>query len=226
MENEGRLAAGGPGMPGGFWPRIGAGISRQSGGGGGAGDDPRHLAPDGGWGVPPDGRGGGSEEARQLARGYSFRIKRIPPRAPQEKFTGGCRRRKLHILRRCPLGTGSLIPLLLLFPPQTLRLLCGGSPIFPPVTPLKRPKGRGRGPLPLESRPGDRVRAGTEPRPYTVTGSFCGGPMWASAPTEGTGADCRVGLRPPCNDRGFLSFRGAKRRGNPFLPNRVQFPTR
>ena len=106
--------------------------------------------------------------------------------------------------------------------------------------------------------PGER--AGTEPRPYTVTGSFCNGPMWASAPTgygaetedcasigvrtgnpsvslrltapfaqgslwrfrrlraAGTGdADCRVGLRPPRNDRDFLSFRGAKRRGNPFF---------
>ena len=66
MENEGRLAAGGPGMPGGFWPRIGAGISRHSGGGGGAGDDPRHLGM------------------------YSFRIERIHPQTPEEKFWGDC----------------------------------------------------------------------------------------------------------------------------------------
>ena len=149
--------AGGARVPeklGGFWPlESGPWISRRSGGGDSA------------------------EEARQLARGYSFRIERIPPRAPQEKLSGGMsssqapypspRRCGLHIPRRrlrrlrahsiaaplpgantslvCagspfPSGTGSLIPLLLLFPPQTLRLLCGGSPIFPPVTPLKRPK--------------------------------------------------------------------------------------
>ena len=34
------------------------------------------------------GRGGGSDEDRRLARGYSFQIKRIPPRASQEKFRG------------------------------------------------------------------------------------------------------------------------------------------
>ena len=63
--------------------------------------------------------------------------------------------------------------------------------------------------------------------------------MWASAPTKGTGdgaagtppptegtedAECRVGLRPPRNDRGFLSFRGAKRRGNPFLSQQGSVP--
>ena len=37
-------------------------------------------------------------------------------------------------------------------------------------------------------------------------------------------ADCRVGLRPPRNDRGFLSFRGAKRRGNPFPSQQGSVP--
>ena len=41
---------------------------------------------------------------------------------------------------------------------------------------------------------------------------------------RGRGADCRVGLRPPRNDRGFLSFRGAKRRGNPFLSQQGSVP--
>ena len=54
-----------PGGPGGFWAGLGPGRARRSGGGDSA------------------------EEARQLARGYSFRIERIPPRAPQEKLSGG-----------------------------------------------------------------------------------------------------------------------------------------
>ena len=75
-------------------------------------------------------------------------------------------------------------------------------------------------------------RAGTESRPYTGTGSFCGGPMYrhrplrdvgdgasrTPPPTEGTGdADCRVGPTGLLAMTVFLSFRGAKRRGNPFL---------
>ena len=75
-----------------------------------------------------------------------FESKEYTPRPPKKDCQGGCRRHKLHIPRRCPSGTGSLIPLLLLFPPQTLRLLCGGSPIFPPQTPLKRPKEGPAGP--------------------------------------------------------------------------------
>ena len=86
-----------------------------------------------------------ADEGRRLARGYSFRIKRISPRASQERFPGGWRRHKLHIPRRRQKGTGSLIPLLLLFPPQTLRWFAAGA-LFSPRDPLETTKG-GCGPL-------------------------------------------------------------------------------
>ena len=72
-----------------------------------------------------------ADEGRRLARGYSFRIKRISPRASQERFWGRLRRHKLPIPRRCPKGTGSLIPLLLLFPPQN----SAAGALFPPPDP-------------------------------------------------------------------------------------------
>ena len=99
-------------------------------------------------GVPPQvpalTGGGAADEGRRLARGYSFRIKRISPRASQERFPGGWRRHKLPIPRRRQKGTGSLIPLLLLFPPQnSLRW----EPCdFPPDALLETTKG-GLGPL-------------------------------------------------------------------------------
>ena len=55
-----------------------------------------------------------------------------------------------------------------------------------------------------DERRGTGERAATQGRPYGVTGSFCGGPMWASAPTKGDGG-CGLPRRPcgpPRNDRG------------------------
>ena len=154
MENEGRLAAGGPGMPGGFWPRIGAGISRHSGGGGGAGDDPRHLAPDGGWGVPPDGRGVVPRKLGSLRGDILFESKEYPLALPK-KDSG-----------RDGVVTSSISFAAALRAPAhsfrcssfSHRKRCAyfavGTLYFPPRPSLKRPKGRGCGPLPLESRPG------------------------------------------------------------------------
>ena len=94
------------------------------------------------------GAGGAAGEARRLARGDSFPIKRISPRAPKRKILGGWRRHKLPIPRRRPKGTGSRIPLLLLFPPQkSLRR----EPCFRPQTPPTT-KGRAAA-LPLETIP-------------------------------------------------------------------------
>ena len=51
----------------------------------------RGLSPGRGWvGRPLWGRGAADED-RRLARGYSFQIKRISPRASQERFPGGFR---------------------------------------------------------------------------------------------------------------------------------------
>ena len=101
------------------------------------------------YGVPPQvpalAGGGAADEGRRLARGYSFQIKRISPRTSQERFPGGWRRHKLHIPRRRQKGTGSLIPLLLLFPPQTLRWFAAGA-LFSPRDPLETTKG-GQAPL-------------------------------------------------------------------------------
>ena len=69
-----------------------------------------------GW--QPEGAG---DDLRHLGM-YSFQIKRIHPQTPEERFWEGWRRHKLYIPRRCPEGTGSLIPLFLLFPPQNFAV--------------------------------------------------------------------------------------------------------
>ena len=154
MENEGRLAAGGPGMPGGFWPRIGAGIPRHSGGGGGAGDDPRHLAPDGGWGVPPDGRGVVPRKLGSLRGDILLESKEYPHALPK-KDSG----------RDGVVASSISFAAALRAPAHSFRCssishrkrcayFAVGTLYFPPRPSLKRPKGRGCGPLPLESRPG------------------------------------------------------------------------
>ena len=71
-----------------------------------------------------------------------FKSKEYPLALPKKDCQGGWRRHKLHIPRRCPEGTGSLIPLLLLFPPQNFAV---GALYFPLTTPLKRPKERPAG---------------------------------------------------------------------------------
>ena len=65
---------------------------------------------------------GGAKDAWRHLGMYSFRIERIHPQTPEEKFWEGWRRHKLYIPRRCPEGTGSLIPLFLLFPPQNFAV--------------------------------------------------------------------------------------------------------
>ena len=73
-----------------------------------------------------------------------FESKEYPLALPKKDCQGGWRRHKLHIPRRCPDGTGSLIPLLLLFPPQNFAV---GALYFPPDNPLETTKGEARGPL-------------------------------------------------------------------------------
>ena len=51
-----------------------------------------------------------------------FESKEYPLMLPKKDCQGGWRRHKLHIPRRCPEGTGSLIPLFLLFPPQNFAV--------------------------------------------------------------------------------------------------------
>ena len=86
--------------------------------------------------------------ARCRSRGTLSEWKESPLTIPLETFWGRLHRHKLHIPRRCPKGTGSLIPLLLLFPPQkSLRW----EPCFRPQTPPTT-KGRAAA-LPLETIP-------------------------------------------------------------------------
>ena len=71
-----------------------------------------------------------------IARGDSFRIKRISPRAPQRKILGGWRRHKLPIPRLVAAdcislegtsGAFSLLPSQLLFPAQTNEVFAPGT---------------------------------------------------------------------------------------------------
>ena len=159
-------------------------------------------------GVPPSGRDGGKPPARRVARqaglgplpvkGDSFRIERIPLNDPEEKFWERLRRHKLHIPRRCPKGTGSLIPLLLLFPPQNFA----AGTLFPPPDPSYDQR-RGLRASPLETSRGLDEERGLRG-------------------TLGRGQDGSYGLPrrfAPRNDTlKPLSFRGGPegRRGNPF----------
>ena len=112
-------------------------------------------------GRPLCGRGA-ADEGRRLARGYSFRIKRISPRASQERFPGGFR-----ISPRDPLET-------------TKGEACG------PL--LWKPLGGGRGTLGRETKderrgsgtPGRRALRGVRGVSSTTLGSgaqrsVCGG---------------------------------------------------
>ena len=149
-----------------------------------------------------------------------------------------------------PSGTGSLIPLLLLFPPQTLRLLCGGSPIFPPVTPLKRPKEGGLRPpaFGIPPRGGRRTGAGGHVGPplrgyregQQTRGNGRGrSPALTRSPEVSAAGRC--GHRPLRRGRGRIAasacgllamtgvFCHSEERsdvGIRSFPSRVQFPTR
>ena len=94
----------------------------------------RGLSPGRGWVGHARGAWGAADEGRRLARGYSFRIKRIPPRASQERLSGGM------ASSQAPYPS----PLLLLFPPQNFAV---GALYFPPDNPLETTKGEARGPL-------------------------------------------------------------------------------
>ena len=96
------------------------------------------------WWAAPCGGGEPPTKVGGLRGGILFKSKEYPLALPKKDCQGGWRRHKLHIPRRCPEGTGSLIPLLLLFPPQNFAV---GALYFPPDNPLETTKGEACGPL-------------------------------------------------------------------------------
>ena len=122
------------------WP-TGRGVARMLGGL--AGWHPGLDSSIRGWAAPC---GGGEPPTKVggLREDILFKSKEYPLALPKKDCQGGWRRHKLHIPRRCPEGTGSLIPLLLLFPPQNFAV---GALYFPPDNPLETTKGEACGPL-------------------------------------------------------------------------------
>ena len=112
------------------------------------------------WWAAPCGGGEPPTKVGGLRGGILFESKEYPLALPKKDCQGGWRRHKLHIPRRCPEGTGSLIPLLLLFPPQNFAV---GALYFPPDNPLETTKGRASA-LPLETFPGSREISGKRAR--------------------------------------------------------------
>ncbi len=96
------------------------------------------------WWAAPCGGGEPPMKIGGLREDILFKSKEYPLALPKKDCQGGWRRHKLHIPRRCPEGTGSLIPLLLLFPPQNFAV---GALYFPPDNPLETTKGEACGPL-------------------------------------------------------------------------------
>ena len=110
------------------------------------------------WWAAPCGGGEPPTKVGGLREDILFKPKEYPLALPKKDCQGGWRRHKLHIPRRCPEGTGSLIPLLLLFPPQNFAV---GALYFPPDNPLETTKGEACGPLlwkPLGGWTGDGRR--------------------------------------------------------------------
>ena len=92
----------------------------------------------GAWWATPEGAWGAADEDRRLARGCSFPIKRISPRGPQERFSGGMASSQapypLAAARRAPAHSFRCSSF---SHRKTLRW----EPCdFPSTTPLKRPK--------------------------------------------------------------------------------------
>ena len=154
------------------------------------------------WWAAPCGGGEPPTKVGGLREDILFKSKEYPLALPKKDCQGGWRRHKLHIPRRCPEGTGSLIPLLLLFPPQNFAV---GALYFPPDNPLETTKGEACGPLlwkPLRGWTGDG-RRGTRHAGVVVP---YGGVRKASSTTP---ASRRIAERLRRRGRG----RGGNRRG-------------
>ena len=80
-----------------------------------------------------------ADEGRRLARGYSFRIKRISPRASQERLSGGIASSQAPYPSPLPEGHRLAHSAAPPFPTANAALVCGGSPVSA-HRPLLRPK--------------------------------------------------------------------------------------
>ena len=131
-------------------------------------------------------------------RGPSFRIKRISPRASQERFPGGWRRHKLPIPRRCPRAPAHAFRC----SSFSHRKRCAGlrrEPCVSPRDPLETTKGGCGPPLetPVRRRTGVFFCGGTEDGgPAVMQGILvCGrrGLGWPGRSRSGVGCSPTVG---------------------------------